>query len=212
MIKKSFVVLLAAFLSCTMHAQTAQQLLAEMPDTLVPVLTRNNRLDCIDFINNRMTAVVENALGGRSQLLELTVDHAKLKLTDVSGLELMRMSLTDTTYVVCVVHAYSAPATESEMAFYSTDWQPLAVEDFWSWPEAETCWLTSDTCDVTKVEKAKELLDVPMWEMRLLPKTHELELAVSLSGLSDEDRAQVKPYLCAPFRYGWRQGRWQRIL
>ena len=34
---------------------------AQMPDSVLPAVTRNNRLDCIDFIDNNLEAKVRNA-------------------------------------------------------------------------------------------------------------------------------------------------------
>ena len=49
---------------------TVRDLLKSMPDSVIPYLTENNRLDMIDFMESNMDAVVTNTLGGKSQLLQ----------------------------------------------------------------------------------------------------------------------------------------------
>ena len=45
-----------------------------MPDSLMPYLSKNNRLDFIDFLDSNMKAEVKNALGGTSEMLSLGDD------------------------------------------------------------------------------------------------------------------------------------------
>ena len=44
----------------------------QMPDSLIPYLSSNNRLDFIDFIDSKMDAEVANSLGGKSRMQKLT--------------------------------------------------------------------------------------------------------------------------------------------
>ena len=37
-----------------------REVFAQLPDSVLPLMTRNNRLDCIDFIENGMEARVKN--------------------------------------------------------------------------------------------------------------------------------------------------------
>ena len=60
----------------TLHVMLAQtrirDIYAEAPDSIFPLLTRNNRLDQIDFRENNMPAVVKNRFDSRCALLALT--------------------------------------------------------------------------------------------------------------------------------------------
>ena len=67
--------LLMAVLMVTAFPCAAQQKMRDvflrMPDGLLPYLTENNRLDFIDFMDSGMKAVVNNELGGKSEMLSL---------------------------------------------------------------------------------------------------------------------------------------------
>lgn len=129
-----FLLLLA---QCSMlNAQTRiRDVYAEAPDSIFPLLTKNNRLDQIDFRENNMQAVVKNKFDDRCELLVLNGDYLKLQLSKNCVVE-MRL-LSDSTF--CMVETFSAPAPDSRIRFFDTSWNELsqiidrpAVEDFLS--------------------------------------------------------------------------------
>ena len=107
---------------------------AEAPDSIFPLLTKNNRLDQIDFRENNMQAIVKNKFDAHSELLVLNERYLKLQLSERCLVE-MRL-LTDSTF--CMVQTYSAPAPDSQVRIFDKDWNELkvlerpAVEEFLS--------------------------------------------------------------------------------
>lgn len=106
---------------------------AEAPDSIFPLLTKNNRLDQIDFRENNMQAVVKNRFDDRCELLVLTDRYLKLQLSERCTVE-MRL-LSDSTF--CMVQTYNAPAPDSRIRFFDTTWHELpqtvskpSVDDF----------------------------------------------------------------------------------
>ncbi len=129
-----FLLLLA---QCSMlNAQTRiRDVYAEAPDSIFPLLTKNNRLDQIDFRENNMQAVVKNKYDDHVELLVLTDQYLKLQLSERCLVE-MRL-LSDSTF--CMVETFSAPALDSRIRFFDTAWHELslsidrpAVDDFLS--------------------------------------------------------------------------------
>ena len=51
-----------------LQAQKMRDVFAAMPDSVLGIMTKNNRLDCIDFIENDMEAKVRNRFDGFSVL------------------------------------------------------------------------------------------------------------------------------------------------
>ena len=108
---------------------------AAAPDSIFPLLTKNNRLDQIDFRENNMQAVVKNQFDDRSELLVLSEKYLQLRLSEHSVVE-MRL-LSDSVF--CMVQTYYAPAPDSHIRFFDTEWHELpqtieqpAVDDFLS--------------------------------------------------------------------------------
>ena len=90
---------------------------AAMPDSVLGIMTKNNRLDCIDFIENDMEAKVRNRFDGFSVLKALTVDYLDLQLTPNCRVEMKLLPAEDTLNYICVARTYSGPVTETKVAF-----------------------------------------------------------------------------------------------
>ena len=117
-------------------AQTRiRDIYAAAPDSIFPLLTKNNRLDQIDFRENNMKAEVKNKFDGHSELLLLSERYLRLQLSDRCLVEMRPLS--DSTF--CMVQTYSAPAPDSRIRFFDTKWNELpqtieqpALDDFLS--------------------------------------------------------------------------------
>ena len=117
-------------------AQTRiRDIYAEAPDSIFPLLTKNNRLDQIDFRENNMQAVVKNKFEDRVELLVLTDQYLQLRLSERCTVE-MRL-LSDSIF--CMVQTYNAPAPDSRVRLFDTKWNELPqtiqrpeVDDFLS--------------------------------------------------------------------------------
>ena len=66
------------FASTALWAQEAKTLFVNMPDSLSPLLTKVNREDCIDFLESKMKAQVENRFGKKSEMTDLSKDYIRM--------------------------------------------------------------------------------------------------------------------------------------
>ena len=83
----------------------------QMPDSIMPYLSQNNRLDFIDFLDSDMKAEVKNALGGtREMKLAQPIDSMTQIVVKIE------------TFLVDSIYG------ESRVNYYSTEWKPLAFE------------------------------------------------------------------------------------
>ena len=134
---RRFILLCLALLvwSLTVSAQsTMRDAFQQAPQSLMPYLTENDRLDLIDFLDSGMKAEVTNQLGGKSELLRLTERFLSLNLSQ--GLS-MKMLLLDSpepvdsvTQVICLVRTYGIDCRESTVQFYSMKWRQLLTADY----------------------------------------------------------------------------------
>lgn len=137
---RKIIVILFLMGTLGMFAQTTmREIIKQMPDTIVPYLTENNRLDFIDFIDSGMKAEVSNTLGGKSQMQKLTDLFASITLNEASTLQLRLLDTTvpvdSATQIICLVQTYGTNLRESKMAFFSVKWRRLPVSDYVSLPE-----------------------------------------------------------------------------
>ena len=78
--RKWIVAALFASITGQVSAQdvTIRDIFKQMPDSLMPYLSQNNRLDFIDFLDSNMKAEVRNALGGLSEMMTLADDSLSI--------------------------------------------------------------------------------------------------------------------------------------
>ena len=164
---------------------------AEAPDSIFPLLTKNNRLDQIDFCENNMQAVVKNRFDTPSELLVLTDRYLKLQLSERCLIEMRLLgdntldSLSDTNLRFCMVQTYNAPAPDSRIRFFDAQWRELpqtierpSVDDF-----------LSEDVDID-VRLALEAL--PLIKVSLSENDDTITFELQTSELTHEQRKKVE--------------------
>ena len=125
--------LLVTTLSAMADTLTIRQLFIEMPDTVIPYLSRNSRLDFLDFVDSKMTAEVTNEFGGKSVMTALGDDSLTIRLNNACTVDLLLLQTTETVdschQVVCVIKTLGVDGDyqESEVNYYTRHWQQLSV-------------------------------------------------------------------------------------
>ena len=164
-----------------LHAQPhIRDIYASAPDSIFPLLTKNNRLDQIDFRENNMQAVVRDKFDGHSELLVLSDRYLRLKLSEHCIVE-MRL-LSDSTF--CMVETYNAPAPDSHVRLFDSKWNELqtierpAVDDF----------LSEDLDMDTRLS----LQAVPLIKARLSEEDNSITFELQTSELTREQRQKVE--------------------
>ena len=128
--------MMALLLATTLNQASAQSVtlrdvFRQMPDSLMPYLTQNNRLDFIDFIDSDMKAEVTNMMGGVSEMTALTDDSLSIRMSDALRVDMLLLDLdvpVDTIrQVVVFVETFLTDSIygESVSKIYSVDWQPV---------------------------------------------------------------------------------------
>ncbi len=111
------------------HAQKMSEVFASAPYDVLPLMTRNNRLDCIDFIENNMEARVKDRFDNDVVLEEMTADYLRLVTSKVSSTE---MKIVDGR--VYVSETCMGPAADTQVKVYDSKWNLIKVV---SRPEVE---------------------------------------------------------------------------
>lgn len=119
--------------------QKIRDVFLQMPDSLLPYLTENNRLDFFDFMDSNMKAEVHNELGGKSEMLSLTDESLTLQLSHSLKVVMRLVPVVEAVdscqQVVCMITTYGTDAPESKIEAYSVKWNPVDVSDHLSLPE-----------------------------------------------------------------------------
>ena len=197
-----YILLLFCIYTTSLRARTPiRQWFTDMPDSIMPLLTKNNRLDFIDFIDSHMDAIVTNRLDGKSRMTQLTEDYLHIEYTQSSSVTMKLLPTADTTQILCMVTTTNTAARDSRITFFSKDWQPLKTSKFFIEPQNEA-FLTNELND--SAQHAREKLDIHLKSYTLSPQDCSLTCHyTTLDYLSSADKEYVKPYIHEELIYEW---------
>ena len=113
-------------------SESISEVFSTMPDSIFPTLTKNNRLDMIDFVYAKMKAEVTNRLEGDSELLHLSEDSLTMHMSPALTVTMYLLN-TEQEYdslhqVICIERHYvlvSDSTQETTRTFYSLKWNAL---------------------------------------------------------------------------------------
>lgn len=132
--KKVLLVLLTLCFSMGSSAQekTMAELFKVMPDSLLPYLTTNNRLDMLDFMEANMKAEVTNLLDGKSEMTALAPDSLSIRMNSVLRIDMKVARVAEpvdsNTQIIRVIRTYTLNENQTEriVDVYSSVWRKLS--------------------------------------------------------------------------------------
>lgn len=194
-----------------LRAQEAKTLFINMPDSVNPLLTKVNREDCVDFLESKMKAVVENRFGQKSEMTELGTDYIRMQMSPQSTWQMKVLQLSDTTQVICTVSTVCAPACDSSIRFYTADWKPLDGSRFITLPVMDDFIAAPDSANIYAYNKARNAADMLLMKADLGKEGSDLTLTLTTQDyMSTETAEKLKPYLRRPVVYRWKEGKFVR--
>ena len=152
--KRHLLFLVSIFCTLSVMAQDMKTVFVAMPDSIVPLLTKVNREDCIDFLDSNMKAVVKNRFGNVAEMKVLTDDFVEIEPSGASSMQ-VRMLPAGGDTLLCVVNTVKAEAADSRISFYTKGWEKVpakglfeapAIKDFFA--SADSAALYADRCDI----------------------------------------------------------------
>ena len=129
----SCIVAIAAVTSFAADTYSLRSVFKQMPDSVIPYLSTNNRLDFLDFMDSQMKAEVTNNFGGKSQMTLLTDTLITIRLNEACTVDLLWLDTEGSPVdsCNCVVALVRTIGLESEVRetdapeFYSVKWRRL---------------------------------------------------------------------------------------
>ena len=122
-----------------------------MPDSVLPTLTRNNRLD-----------MVNDVFDDKSTLDTLTADYLHITLSEAVKVEMKLLpsssQLADSaSHVICMVMTYGKQPIESKVTLFTSQWAPLPSSPTIPDNEIATLSISSNTLTTHPMQQAEEL-------------------------------------------------------
>ena len=205
MIKKLILIVAVMTLSLSTSAQVKMaDVFRTMPDSIVRLLTNNDRMDLLDFAESNMTAKVTNRLDGKSTLNILTDDYLHLTVTTLSSLQMRLFPLSDGRQAVVVVKTVAGPAKDSVLKIYTADWsEQLEVKQHVAAPSLDAYW-TKPLDEMTEEElQIVRQLDPVLIQISMSAERNGLLFQRSFGMLAKADQPQAEKLL-RPIEVSWK--------
>lgn len=212
---KKILFVVGVLLCClSIQAQDMKSLFIALPDSLSPMLTKVNREDFGDFLASNMKAEVKNRFGNTSEMLKLTDNYLKLKISKVSMAEMKLLPLNDSVKVICVVHTFEGPTSDSSISFYDTSWKRLPADKFLTLPVEDAFYKTpASEVQADSLKNLRARADMFLLKADLSETDNTLSFTYATPDYLDKETAEeIKPYLVQePLKYIWKEGHFVRL-
>ena len=124
---------LAGILICGIPVGASAQMtdyFREIPESLLPTLSVNNRLDMLDFMASNMKAEVTNRLGGKSEMTLLTDSTLTIRMSDALQVDMLLLKTMESgadREVICLIETFGSDSLsrESTVRFFTDSWTLL---------------------------------------------------------------------------------------
>lgn len=191
--------LLVFLLNINSQNMQMAELFKQMPDSLMPYLTTNNKLDMLDFIDAGMEAKVNNKFDGESILCELDSTYLRLKLNTSVEVEMKLLSssniLNDSTkHLICLVTTYGDLIKESVLNLFTSKWNSIE-HDITKSKLISYVIHKPDTMSELTYNDVKNIPDDYLITLSLDKNENSMSVSASTTLLSTDASTKVKPII-----------------
>ena len=182
------ILIIICFLTCWLgvSAQSLREVWIEMPDSILPYLSKSQRTELADYVEMKAEPAVLSTFGDSVRIERMTNNYLLLKANEATRLEI---KLLDNN-TLALVQTWMAPAAESKLSLFNLQWQPkeavVAYKENIVKPDSMS---DEDFADL------KILMFPRLKEYRLSPDNNSLSVSWNYSLLSKKDVKRVTEIL-----------------
>ncbi len=159
--KRLYIFLFCVAATFSASAQTIREAIKEMPDEVLPLFTKNDRLDFLDYLASNAKAEVKNRMGGMSEMTTLTDDYAHIRTSEASELS-FKLLQKGTEQVVCMISTCQVDSMfDSKIRFYDMKWNLLDTKQIIDIPKTndfQQLVLSAQSSDLQIIQRKFALL------------------------------------------------------
>ena len=146
------------------RAEDLRTLFISMPDSIMPTITKSERMDFLDYMDSGMKARVRNMQGGESEMTLLQDDMLSVKTSGSGRLDMVLFGKKGGGNIICIIKTVTARYDDSRLSFFTENWEPVPVNDLMELPRFDD-YLTKealkrDSLDVLKKESILRLQSI----------------------------------------------------
>ena len=206
-------------LATSTKAQTLRQVFTLMPDSIVPLLSKVNREDGMDYLDNDMPLDVTNKLGNITTISGEKNRYIDINTASKAWTRLMLLPSEAGDTLICLVKTVSIDkARDSQIHFYDKEWKPMNTSDFVNMPTGESFMTFSDSIDEEERTRLTKKIDIPLIEISAnyeKSSGHENDAPTltfklhSPAYMNEEDCKLVTPYIKDNIKMRWNGNRFE---
>ena len=182
------ILIIICFLTCWLgvSAQSLREVWIEMPDSILPYLSKSQRTELADYVEMKAEPAVLSAFGDSVRIERMTNNYLLLKANEATRLEI---KLLDNN-TLALVQTWMAPAAESKLSLFNLQWQPKeAVVDY------KVNIVKPDSMSDEDFADLKTLMSPRLKEYRLSADNNSLSVSWNYPLLSKKDVKRVTEIL-----------------
>ena len=182
------ILIIICFLTCWLgvSAQSLREVWIEMPDSILPYLSKSQRTELADYVEMKAEPAVLSTFGDSVRIERMTNNYLLLKANEATRLEI---KLLDNN-TLALVQTWMAPAAESKLSLFNLQWQPKeAVVDY------KVNIVKPDSMTDEDFADLKTLMSPRLKEYRLSADNNSLSVSWNYPLLSKKDVKRVTELL-----------------
>lgn len=201
------IIILALALSLA-SAADLRTLFINMPDSIIPTLTKSERMDFLDFMDSGMSARVRNKLGGESEMTVLQDDRLSVKTSQSGRMDMVLFPRKNGKNLICIIKTVTARYDDSRLSFYNEDWIQVDSKKLIELPQFDD-YLTKEALRNDSLADLKKQSMLRLQSVTALDGT--LEFRYTSLDYIGEDADRFKSWFNAtPVIYVWNGKRFKR--
>ena len=199
--KRITTIIILVLMAMAGRAADLRTLFVSMPDSILPTLTKSDRMDFLDYMDSGMKARVRNKLGGESVMTQFEENMLSIQTSQAGRFDLVLLKKGKNETLICIIRTVNAKYDDSRLSFFTEDWKPVPTEQLIELPKLDDYLtkeaLKSDSLDVFKKKSMLRLQSI-------VPVDGALEFRyTSLDDLGQDADKYRSWFKLTPIRYTW---------
>lgn len=195
---KTFIILLVGLLFFTPigFTKTIEDIYINMPDSLNPTLSKQNRLELLEYYKAGQKDSIRNRFGNKAIVINLDSINNLLtiKNTPVSTFQL-KIFVVNTKPTIGIISTVCSSICQSYVQFYDTSWHVMPLK--FEMPKAEE-WLKMDSLVGAKTDQQWIINKMKISFISLEFAVDKLAIVAknnSMQFISEEEKKWVEPFV-----------------
>lgn len=209
-----FLILMISVLSVSANAKvqeaadtlTIREVFSSLKDESLDLLPVSTRLDMLDYYDADSIFKARNAMSGMSELVKVTPDYLKVKITDASNLQIKLLPLRKGGTLVMTIYTVGGDkrSADSEIKFFDSSLNPLSREKYLSGPDLKD-FFSIDKGSRTNMKEIRGMVPFPTIEFTAEPGETDMRGHLTVGEyISQDDYNILKLFLKPSITMVWK--------